>query len=186
MILKNAFKLLCVCKYQSNDESETSHELADLSLVNDNDKTIKPLSLDGEIMYGKVVDIYDGDTCKIIMPFKSCLYRWNCRLLGIDTPELRTKNEKEKECGYFVRDRLRELILNNIVIVRCHQFDKYGRLLVTIYNHNSNIKLQKSLLENVTSSQVSSVNDWLIEKKYAYSYDGGTKQIIEWNVCNLE
>ena len=64
--------------------------------VPDDDKSIKPLTLENQIIMGKVVDIYDGDTCKIVMPFKNELYRWNCRLIGIDTPELRTRNDKRR------------------------------------------------------------------------------------------
>ena len=33
----------------------------------------------------KVVDIYDGDTCKIIVVYKNELMRFNCRLVGLDT-----------------------------------------------------------------------------------------------------
>ena len=117
-----------------------------------------------------MVQVYDGDTCKIVIPFKHELFKWNCRLTGLDTPELRTKNLKEKECGYYVRDKLRDKILNKVITVHCHEFDKYGRLLVTLY-------------ENSTDSK--SINTWLIENHYAYEYEGGTKEIIEWDVANL-
>ena len=73
--------------------------------------------------------------------------------------ELRATNQKEKEFGYKVRDHLREKILGKVVTIKCEDFDKYGRLLVTI------------LLEDL------SVNQWLIDNGYAFAYDGGTKKL---------
>ena len=122
------------------------------------DNNIKSFSLDGIKTVGKVVSVYDGDTIKIVFPVHNNLYKWNCRLNGIDTPELRTKNNNEKEYGYKVRDELRKKILNKVVNVECGKFDKYGRLLVTVYNNEENI------------------NKWLVDNKYAFKYDGGTKK----------
>lgn len=111
-------------------------------------------------LLGKVVNVYDGDTVKIIMPLNNKYYKWNCRLIGIDTPEIRTKSMLEKVFGLQVRDRLREKILDKIVLVICDEFDKYGRLLV-------NIKLQD---EDIT------INKWLIDNNFAFEYIGGTKR----------
>lgn len=108
----------------------------------------------------KVVSVYDGDTVKIVFPVHKTMYKWNCRIAGVDTPELRTKCEIEKKYGYEVRDKLREKILDKIVKVKCGDFDKYGRLLVTLQCENDDC----------------SVNDWLIQNKYALKYEGGTKQ----------
>ena len=85
------------------------------------------------------------------------LYKWNCRLINIDTPEIRTRNLREKAYGKKVRDYLRKKILNKIVTVSCKDFDKYGRLLVEIFYEDENI------------------NNWLIDNGYAKVYDGGTK-----------
>lgn len=125
-----------------------------------NDK-IKVFSFEGRECQGKVVSVYDGDTVKIVFPLTDKeperLFKWNCRLINVDTPELRTKNKKEKEFGKKVRDMLREKILNNVVNVKCLDFDKYGRLLVEIF------------YEGV------SVNQWLIDNNYAKVYQGGKK-----------
>ena len=125
-----------------------------------NNKT-KMFSFEDRVCQGKVVNVYDGDTVKIVFPLTDLeperLYRWNCRLINVDTPEIRTKNLKEKEYGKQVRDKLREKILNNIVEVHCKDFDKYGRLLVEIVYENVNI------------------NNWLIDNNYAKVYDGGKK-----------
>ena len=96
------------------------------------DNKIGLFSLEGHEYRAKVVDVYDGDTIKCVFPIHDTLYRWNCRLTGVDTPEVRTRCKAEKVYGYKVRDYLREKILNKMVYVRCGDFDKYGRLLVEI------------------------------------------------------
>ena len=122
-------------------------------------------TLEGSFVQGKIVDVYDGDTVKIVLnlSINSDYYRWNCRLSGINTPEIRTKNTKEKEFGLLVRDKLKERIENKILLIKCGEFDKYGRLLVEIYENNG---------------ELLSINNWLIENNYAKPYDGGTKE--EW------
>lgn len=125
-------------------------------LVNNN---IPQFNFEGEIKQAKVVDVYDGDTIKIVFTFSNKLYKFNCRIVGVDTPELRTKNKDEKKYGIHVRDKLREKILNKVVMVECGDFDKYGRLLIDIKD-NLNKK----------------ISEWLIENKYAFAYDGGKKK----------
>lgn len=127
--------------------------------VNWNEVTVNTpeLSFRGMRMMCKVVSVYDGDTIKVVFPLMGRLYKWNCRLNGVDTPEIRTKNALEKEFGYFVRDQLREKLLNQVIYIDCGNFDKYGRLLVTPYCKGMN------------------VCSWLIENGYAFQYGGGKK-----------
>ena len=108
----------------------------------------------------KIISVYDGDTVKAIFPLNGVLYKWNCRLIGIDTPEVRTSHKLEKKYGYIVRDHLRNKILNKVVQLKCGDLDKYGRLLVTIFCENNTCD----------------VNNWLINNKYALPYDGGRKK----------
>lgn len=119
---------------------------------------INLFSLENKEFTGKVVSIYDGDTVKIVFKLFNTYYKWNCRINNVDTPEIRSKCELEKKNAIYVRDRLKDKILNQVVKVNCGKFDKYGRLLVTIYFNEKNI------------------NEWLINKKYAFKYDGGTKK----------
>jgi len=129
--------------------------------VNWNDINDAPLfSFEGQEIECKVVSVYDGDTVKIVFPLNNTLYKWNCRLTGIDTPEIRTRCKPEKEFGYKVRDCLREKILNKVVKIKCGDFDKYGRLLGEI----------------ICDGDSCTVNQWLIDQNYAFSYDGGTKK----------
>ena len=113
----------------------------------------------GKSVEAKIVSVYDGDTVKAIFPLNGVLYKWNCRLTGVDTPELRTRHALEKKHGYMVRDELRKKILNKVVILECDDLDKYGRLLVKI----------------VCEDGKCNVDEWLIDSGYAFYYDGGTK-----------
>ena len=142
---------------------------------NNVDDSVPMLSFKGERIYCKVVSVYDGDTIKLVFPIigsgSTKLYKWNCRINGVDTPELRTNNSIEKEYamkefqnllekdfGYKVRDKLREKILGKVVYAACDKFDKYGRLLVNIY------------IDGVDISK------WLIDNEYAFKYNGGKKR----------
>ena len=127
------------------------------------DSSVKQFGFDGEVKIAKVVSVYDGDTIKVVFPFLRKLYKFNCRISGVDTPEIRTRDKKEKEYGIKVRDELRKKILNKVVKLKCGEFDKYGRLLVDI-----------ELSEDET------IKNWLINNNYAFAYDGGTKK--KWNV----
>ena len=52
-------------------------------------------------------------------------YKFTIRIHGIDTPEIRSKNLKEKEFAKMVRDKLQEKILNKIIKIKIHKKDKY-------------------------------------------------------------
>ena len=116
------------------------------------------LSFENQVITGKVVSVYDGDTVKCVFPLNNKFYKWNCRINGIDTPEIRTRSKLEKEMGFKARDFLREKILKKMVEIHCGEFDKYGRLLV-------NIKLDNQ-----------DMSELLINEGLAFKYDGGTRQ----------
>ena len=112
---------------------------------------------------GKVIKVYDGDTITIASKvpglYNSPIYKFSVRLNGIDTPEMRTKNEDEKEIATLARDALSEQIMGKEIRLENIKTEKYGRVLCDIY-------LDKIHL-----------NKWLIDEKYALPYDGGTKVI---------
>lgn len=115
-------------------------------------------SLNGMKTKAKVVKVYDGDSIHVIFDYCGKYYTFKCRLMGIDTPEMRTTNVVEKQMAYKARDYLRSLILNKVVDLECFKFDKYGRLLVDVSIENQR------------------VNELMISNNYAKKYDGGTKQ----------
>lgn len=118
-----------------------------------------------EITCGKIVRVYDGDTVTIAARFKvdgeyiPKLFRFNVRLRGIDSPELRTKNDIEKKLAIKSRDALKDLIINKMVRLENVDYDKYGRILADMI-----------LIENRIN-----IGEWMISNEYAVKYDGGTK-----------
>lgn len=68
---------------------------------------------DDDIRYPRRVRVYDGDTCRLDIDagFGLVLERRECRLWGINAPEL--NNAETKVAGLQVRDYLRHLILGH-------------------------------------------------------------------------
>ena len=119
--------------------------------------------LDVYLYNATIIDVYDGDSCTIMLDIGFHLFlEEDARLYGIDTPELRTKNLEEKKAGYKARDYLRKRILNKDVKVRTYKEGKFGRYLIDIF-----------LLEG---DEYTNINKELIEKGYAKPYLGGTKE----------
>lgn len=106
----------------------------------------------------KIVDVYDGDTVTVVCIVNNCSVRWRCRLQGFDAPEMRSKDNEEKQRAILARDFLKSILPKKVFYGTCNGLDKYGRLLL-------NIKVN-----NVDISQI------MIEKGHAYAYDGGKKR----------
>jgi len=115
--------------------------------------------------------VYDGDTVSnlvIDMGFKM-KYINSFRIIGIDTPELRTKSSVEKAKGYQARDMLRLIIGDNdlaIQSVSAKGTGKYGRVLGHLFVKNGDI------WQNAGSE--------LIKCGLAVEYWGGTK-VKDWS-----
>jgi len=89
-------------------------------------------------------------------------------MLGYDSPEMKPSlkhdnRDIEMESARQAKEALKEHIYNKIVILHCDKFDKYGRLLGTIYTCGT------------CCNPPININEWMIENKYGYPYDGGTK-----------
>ena len=132
-----------------------------LTLEQCNKKNTPRFTIEGAYR-AKITKVYDGDSITCAMSLNGDdFYRFSIRLNGIDTPELRGGSDAEKKQGLLARDYLRGLILDKVIFVVCTGLDKYGRVLGTLYMKEGDLQ---------------SVNDLMIEKGYAYAYDGGTKQ----------
>ena len=126
-------------------------------------------SLNGYKTFAKCVHVYDGDTVHVVFKMLSSndCYKWVIRIMGIDTPEIKSKNTYEKQLAVKARDFLRELILDKFIIIECLDFDKYGRLLGNLYIEGNE----------------KSISNMMIEKGFAKAYDGGTK--VKWVDGNI-
>jgi micrococcal nuclease len=81
-----------------------------------------------------ITKVYDGDTltANVDLGFKVWAKKVKLRLLGVNTPEIRTKDQEEKRHALQARDRVRELCLEKEVIVITHGMGKYGRWLAEV------------------------------------------------------
>lgn len=139
-------------------------------------------SLNNLKMYGRLVDIIDGDSLSIVLPIYNDYFKFNVRLSGIDTSELHSdnsdlrhfaenaKNELVKlilERDKLTKNEIKEVLDDNVILlwVECLEFDKYGRLLSNVYCFN-----------NSTNSYDISLSQYLLDNKFAYSYNGGKKR----------
>ena len=157
--------LTCLCYFcekASNRRNRVNNSQLSI-LQNSTDKT--PIfTLDSKEFNAKCTKCYDADTVHLVFLYNGQLSRWTCRLEGIDSAEIKSNDEQEREFAIKSRDYLKGLILDKIVTIKCGKFDKYGRLLVTINLDELNI------------------NNHLVKNGYAYSYNGKTKKAFrEWH-----
>ena len=111
----------------------------------------------------QVLKVVDGDTidADIDLGFDISLTK-RVRLSGVDTPESRTTDLKEKTLGLEVKEWLKKNLdgKKNILIKTelPDSTEKYGRILGRLF------------VDDVC------LNDRMISEGYAWEYDGGTKQ----------
>jgi endonuclease YncB( thermonuclease family) len=148
------------------------------TLLQQSCKTPK-FSLEDGVYLAKCVKCYDADTIHVVIKYKDTYTRFCCRLLGIDTAEIRSKDPDEKIFAKGSRDYLRDLILDKLVVIKCGVFDKYGRLLIHLYSTNCQ---EETELENIGLAWEDSLNYQLVTQGHAYQYGGGTKlKFKEWS-----
>lgn len=128
-------------------------------------------SFEGQRFVAKVVDVYDGDTVRVRFYDRprpaGQLVQYRARMAGYDSPEMRPpkaspSRQAEIKAAHAARDalagRLAEIRPHPWVVeIECGAFDKYGRLLVTVYAAGENL------------------NEWMVQNGHGVPYDGGTK-----------
>lgn len=113
----------------------------------------------------EVLSVYDGDTVTVMIDQGMKHFaRVKVRLIGINTPELRTKDLEEKARGYAAKDFLKELIEGKTVIINTVNKGKFGRWLGVIW-----------LYEEGMEELGESINDLMIKNGHAVAYDGGAR-----------
>ena len=112
----------------------------------------------------KVENVVDGDTIDVLIDLGfDILFQSRVRLAGIDTPESRTKDIKEKALGLESKEYLKKHLKDaKSVVIKTEKMDsseKYGRILGWLY----------------VNEDTESVNDKMINDGYAWGYMGDTK-----------
>ena len=116
----------------------------------------------------KILKVIDGDTVDIALYSDDTrkIFKHRVRLYGIDTPEMHpslSNPDRLKEIGEakLAKEALIQRLQENdhLVIAHFHKFDKYGRLMATLYD-----------------KQGDDINKWMITSGYAQEYFGKTKK----------
>ena len=114
-----------------------------------------------------ITKIVDGDTVDvdIDLGFSTVLKKQRVRLMGIDTPESRTRDKVEKLFGLAAKNRVKEMLESNVILKTFAAKDgedmkgKFGRILGDFF-----IEADGKLLTEV-----------MIDEGHAVPYHGGSK-----------
>jgi len=123
-----------------------------------------------------VVKIIDGDTVDvdIDLGFGIWMRKERIRLLGIDTPESRTRDKEEKKYGLAAKKYLTEMLNDEGGIVLKTKKDaegKFGRILGELWR--------------TTDYADKSINQYLVDEHHAVQYYGQSKdEIVEQHLEN--
>ena len=125
------------------------------------DKFVPPVHI------AKVVQVYNGGSITIGVPLQmgmrgdSDCYKFVVRVLGIDAPDVRSKNPREKQVALEAKEFVSERILNRVVQLTDINMDKYGRLLANVSYGDQDLSTQ------------------LLKAHLAVPYQRGTKTVVD-------
>ena len=112
-----------------------------------------------------VTRVVDGDTVDvdIDLGFGMIYKKQRVRMMGIDTPESRTRDKEEKVYGLLAKNWLKKHIDKDIIITTHvnNEKGKFGRILGTVWKDGVNI------------------NEQMIAEGHAVSYHGQNKDDVQ-------
>ena len=124
-------------------------------------------------IYNAIVDrVVDGDTIDvdIDLGFGVWLKTQRIRLLGVDTPEKRTRDPIEKQFGLLASGIVESFCPVGSSILLETELDgtgKFGRILGIIW-----------VVSSIENGHTINLNEFLINEHYAVSYEGQSKDDI--------
>jgi len=111
-----------------------------------------------------IVKIIDGDTFDCILDLGfDVLLEARVRMMGIDTPESRTRDEEEKRFGLLAKEWLKKNLHGEILIQTevDNEKGKFGRILGTVWAEGKNL------------------NESMIQEHMAVAYFGQSKDDVQ-------
>jgi micrococcal nuclease len=121
-----------------------------------------------------VTRIVDGDTVDvdIDLGFGMIYKKQRVRLMGIDTPESRTRDLEEKFYGLQSKAFLKKLLTGSKtyrdIHLVSHDKGKFGRILGELF-------IDTIMLEGVTTNAAGNINQIMIDNHHAVPYLGQSK-----------
>ena len=118
-----------------------------------------------------VVKVVDGDTVDvdIDLGFGMWMHKERVRMMGIDTPESRTRDKVEKTFGLASKARLKELLPVGSISVLKTEIDRSGE--------DSRGKFGRVLGDFIVDEK--RCTDILVEEGHAVAYFGGSKDEVQ-------
>lgn len=146
-----------------NCVASVRHKINVRELMRVNPDSVDLFSLKGKVYPCRIVSVYDGDTCTALFKMKTHFVKFKVRMLGYDSPEMKPRlnlpnRDQIKREAEAAKQALISKTKDRYVKIECGDWDKYGRLLGTLYTKKTNI------------------NEWMINGGYGYPYDGGKKR----------
>lgn len=147
--------------------------LTDVANATDN---LPEFSFEGLSAWAKCVNCYDGDSARVVFIYNNKLVKCTVRMLGYDAPELKgtsgIEHQQALDAKYHLTRllKLNEPLVNHstdvkdrLVFIKMGKWDKYGRLLATIFHNDINTDFSHS------------INAQIMSLPGSHPYDGGTK-----------
>ena len=103
--------------------------------------------------------VIDGDTITCTLDLGFHIHHWKkIRFYGVNAPESRTRNKREKEAGLRAKERGIELLDGADLQVQSFLVGKFGRVLGVLYDGRK------------------SIFDIMIKEGHLRPYDGGKRE----------
>ena len=120
----------------------------------------------------KILRVVDGDTVDvdIDLGFGVWMHKERVRMMGIDTPESRTRDRVEKAFGLASKDRLKELLPIGSIQVLKTEIDRSGE--------DKKGKFGRILGDFLVDDD-RRCTDILVEEGHAVAYFGGSKDAVD-------
>jgi len=120
----------------------------------------------------KILRVVDGDTVDvdIDLGFGVWMHKERVRMMGIDTPESRTRDKVEKAFGIASKDRLKELLPIGSIQVLKTEIDRSGEAKKGKFGR---------ILGDFLVDDNRRCTDILVEEGHAVAYFGGSKDDVD-------
>lgn len=95
-----------------------------------------------------VIKVIDGDTADFLIQLGfNITIKERCRFFGIDTPETRTRDKKEKAKGLAAKKFVKDTIEGKEVMIKTVKKGKFGRYLAEVFIEGHVMSLNKILVK---------------------------------------